>query len=306
MPHQVRELHYAVVLNDLDTVRELMSQGVNINFPWYNSPNISVKDGSTPLINAVSLNYIELVETLVYAGAYINKCDRNGCTPLYKAAFHGRPALIELLSRSGADVNLPDFMGKTPLYICVNNAIVHSCMLAVQKLLAEGAIVDKQDRKGHAPVHIASQWKNSTILKMLIKANSNPNIVDNKGRTPLFICVSSLSTKLYKEDLLNMLPCVCVLYSAGADMLNLTEWLLYKGPGISDDLMRYTSSADFQNWYQTQIRQPQSLKNTCRKTIQMRLSRRGPLVEMCHKLPIPTSLQAFLSRKMFYREENFT
>ena len=63
MPHQVRELHYAVVLNDLDTVRELMSQGVNINFPWYNSsPNISVKDGSTPLINAVSLNYMELVE----------------------------------------------------------------------------------------------------------------------------------------------------------------------------------------------------------------------------------------------------
>lgn len=45
----------------------------------------------------------------------------------------------------GADVNLADYHGKTPLYICVNNAIVHtgSCKLAVQKLIAGGAIVDK-------------------------------------------------------------------------------------------------------------------------------------------------------------------
>ena len=62
MPHQVRKLHYAVVLNDLNTVRQLVSQGVNINFTWYSPPSGSVKDGSTPLINAVSLNYIELVE----------------------------------------------------------------------------------------------------------------------------------------------------------------------------------------------------------------------------------------------------
>ena len=43
----------------------------------------------------------------------------------------------------GADVNLADFLGKTPLYICVNNAIVHSSILAVQKLITGNAIVDK-------------------------------------------------------------------------------------------------------------------------------------------------------------------
>ena len=78
-------------------------------------------------------------------------------------------------------------------------------------------------------MHIAAQWKNPLILDLLISANSNVNIVDTKGRTPLFLCVSSLSTKLYKEDLRNMLPCVCILYLAGADMLNLIEWLLVKG-----------------------------------------------------------------------------
>ena len=43
----------------------------------------------------------------------------------------------------GADVNLADFIGKTPLYICVNNAIVHSCKIAIQKLIYGGAIIDK-------------------------------------------------------------------------------------------------------------------------------------------------------------------
>ena len=62
MPQKVRELHCAVMSNDRDTVRLLVQQGVNVNFPWYNPSNPSIKDGSTPLICAVSLNHTEIVE----------------------------------------------------------------------------------------------------------------------------------------------------------------------------------------------------------------------------------------------------
>ena len=62
MPQKVRELHYAVMSNDRETVRLLVQQGVNVNFPWYNPSNPSIKDGSTPLICAVSLNHTEIVE----------------------------------------------------------------------------------------------------------------------------------------------------------------------------------------------------------------------------------------------------
>ena len=62
MPYRVRDLHYAVMTNDCPTVQALLAQGVNINFPWFNPSNPSVKDGSTPLIIAVSLNYIEIVQ----------------------------------------------------------------------------------------------------------------------------------------------------------------------------------------------------------------------------------------------------
>lgn len=62
MPHRVRELHIAVTSNDRDAVRMLVAQGVNINFPFLNPSNPSIKDGNTPLIIAVSLNYTEIVE----------------------------------------------------------------------------------------------------------------------------------------------------------------------------------------------------------------------------------------------------
>lgn len=65
MPHRVRELHVAVKSNDRDAVRTLVAQGVNINFPFFNPSNPSIKDGNTPLIIAVSLNYTEIVEASV-------------------------------------------------------------------------------------------------------------------------------------------------------------------------------------------------------------------------------------------------
>ena len=98
--------------------------------------------------NSIMIYHIQyIVEELLSAGAYIDKCDRHGCTPIYKAAFHGRAMLIELLSRTGADVNLADLIGKTPLYIYVNNAIVHSRKIAIQKLIYGGDIIDKARRR---------------------------------------------------------------------------------------------------------------------------------------------------------------
>ena len=49
-----------------------------------------------------------MLQLLVDAGAYINKCDRMGCTPVYKAAFHGRSSLIDFLSRAGKIPNYED------------------------------------------------------------------------------------------------------------------------------------------------------------------------------------------------------
>ena len=159
----------------------------------------------------------------------------------------------------------------------------------------------RSDKNGQAPLHIASHWKLMEVMQMLINVKANVNIVDRKGRTPLWVCVSSLSTKLYAEDLRHQFPCILTLFRNGADMLNLTEWILFKGPGIPEDLLK--SAPDFEAWYFLQITQPMTLKNICRKVIQKCVSSKGDMVDICIKLPLPHSVQRVLFRRMFYREQ---
>jgi hypothetical protein len=137
---------------------------------------------------------------------------------------------------------------------------------------------------------------------MLLKANSDVDISDHMGRTPLYICVSSLSTKLYLEDLRHQFWCILTLFEAHADMLNLVEWLHFKGPGIPQSLIREAGPI-FQRWYTLQTTRPQTLKNMCRKVIQIQICRHGNLVKMCEKLPLPPSLRVYVKRKQFYHED---
>ncbi|XP_069140875.1 serine/threonine-protein phosphatase 6 regulatory ankyrin repeat subunit B-like [Argopecten irradians] len=298
MPQRERELHLAVMANDREGVKQLISQGADINYPWSNPTVPSVKDSTTPLLAAVSLNHVEVTQILLKAGADINLTDRNGCSPLYKAAFHGRPVLIDMLLEAGADINKADKEGQSPLYICVQNAIVHSSYAAVRCLLKAGAAIHLSDNLGKTPIHVAAHWKLKDMSRMLLNENADVNKLDNMGRTPLYVCVSSLSTGLYKEDLKYQVPCIKVLFAADCDMLNLVDWLKWKGPGIPDELL--ADDEQFFLWHKNNMNSPHSLMNLCRKMIQQRLKERGNLLEMVWRLPVPVTLKNYLSRTMFH------
>jgi ankyrin repeat protein len=137
MPQRERDLHLAVMGNDKSLVQQIVAQGVDLDYPWSNPAIPSIKDSTTPLLAAVSLNHVEismvcvqnlsevtspLLQTrilfcqrtplskitffcfsqmLLQYGAAVNRTDRNGCTPLYKAAYHGRPVLVDMLVKAG-------------------------------------------------------------------------------------------------------------------------------------------------------------------------------------------------------------
>ncbi|KAK3802234.1 hypothetical protein RRG08_004524 [Elysia crispata] len=266
MPQRERELHVAVINNNTPDVISVLKQGVDINYPWSNPAVPSIKDSTTPLIAAVSLNHVEIVMILIRNGASINRTDKYGCTPLYKAAFHGRVTLVDMLLKEGAEVDKADKENQTPLYICVQNAIVHSSYATVMRLLAAGASVNIPDRYGRVPLHGAAHWKLKELIRVLLESNSHVNAVDNKGRTPLYVCVASLSTGLYKEDLKYQVPCIKILFAAGCDMLNLEDWIRCKGPGIPPELL--TGDESFLAWYNSAMTCPPSLRNMCRKAVQ--------------------------------------
>ncbi len=84
--------------NDTATVRAYVNSGVNVDM-------MSLDGGSTPLLNAVMYNNIEMARTLLEAGANPNMAteDEFQKTPLSDAASNGYVEMVRLLIENGAD-----------------------------------------------------------------------------------------------------------------------------------------------------------------------------------------------------------
>src|SRR5436190_16479313 len=77
----------AVKHRDIDAVRTLLNQRVDVNAPQ--------PDGATALLFAVQSDDLEMVEPLIRAGANVKAANDYGITPLWVAARNGNPAMVE-------------------------------------------------------------------------------------------------------------------------------------------------------------------------------------------------------------------
>lgn len=103
-------------------------------------------DGSTPLHCAAWKGHVEIVRTLLKAGADANAQSRNmhwGNTPMHGAAHANNRAIAEILIAHGADVNAKDLHGNTPLA----HTRYHNAVLTARLLVEHGAVDPNQ------PIH---------------------------------------------------------------------------------------------------------------------------------------------------------
>ena len=77
----------------------------------------AVVDGTTALIAASREGHAAIVKALIQAGADIDKANNNGATALIAASGKGHDAIVEVLLQAGADVNRATINGTTALII---------------------------------------------------------------------------------------------------------------------------------------------------------------------------------------------
>lgn len=82
-------LHYFVVEVDLPSVQWLLQRGANLN--------TRNNFGSTPLIDAARLGYLQMCEFLLSRGADLELRNVNGETAISAAATSGQQAVLEML-----------------------------------------------------------------------------------------------------------------------------------------------------------------------------------------------------------------
>ncbi len=98
-------LHIVTARRDLTWMQFLVSHGANVN----------VRDakGTTPLVLASNLGFIEGVEYLITSGAKVDEPNNTGETPLMTAVHRRDLAMVRALLKAGANADRPDNSGRS-------------------------------------------------------------------------------------------------------------------------------------------------------------------------------------------------
>jgi len=138
-----------------------------------NGEDLNGSEGvSLPLVMAITLGPVEMVQPLLAAGADPNIADSRGTNALLAAANAPDTGIIPLLIAAGADVNTANNRGETALHFA-----------AAGILLTAGADLNLQNNEGQTALHIAAKGRSPLLVSQLLAAGANGSLLDANGRT---------------------------------------------------------------------------------------------------------------------------
>ncbi|XP_058232616.1 inversin isoform X2 [Hemibagrus wyckioides] len=169
------QVHAAAVNGDRSTLQRLITE------PCLRDSEDQF--GRTPLMYCVLADRLDCAETLLKAGASVNKADRSKRTALHLAAQKGNVRFMKLLLSRHANWLLKDLEEMTPLHLATRHSS-HKPLSLLLKHMAPGE-VDTQDRNKQTALHWSAFYNHPEHVKLLIKHDSNIGIPDSEGKIPL-------------------------------------------------------------------------------------------------------------------------
>jgi ankyrin repeat protein len=170
-------LQAAALRGDVEIARFLLERGADVSYrgEW---------DRPAVVIAATSTYSVGMTELLLSRGADPNVTDHNGQSLLYELATTYPVDVLETLIRAGAIVNFRAPDGSTPLHHAASGNTDPKAR-AIHALVQHGAELDAQDNQGFTPLHAALERTMSTAAQTLLDLGADPTIRDHEGRTPV-------------------------------------------------------------------------------------------------------------------------
>lgn len=110
---------FVIFLNELKTLDSKKIKAVYAGLKkleeTISKTNLKVKLKFSPLMTAVSIGAVDVVEKLIASGADVNEKMSNGITALHVASVKGDAEMVRLLLKHGANVNMTNDNGFSPL-----------------------------------------------------------------------------------------------------------------------------------------------------------------------------------------------
>ncbi len=120
--------------------------------------------------------------------------DIAGALPLYIAAQNGYNEIVNRLLAQGADVNKAMNNGATSIAVAAEKGKAE----VIERLITHGADVNKATSDGVTPLFMAAQNKHIESIKILLAHGADVNKAKNDGTTPLWYAAQEGHTEVVK------------------------------------------------------------------------------------------------------------
>ena len=134
---------------------------------------------------AVRVNNLQAVESLLKQGVNPSSINDRGWTSLHHACYDGNIKLARLLLSFRADPNITDAEGRTPLHVGAGNAEI------VGMLIDGGADISKRDKAGRTGLHVAVDHAADEAMRRLFKRGADPDDAATDGTTAVHRAVDT-------------------------------------------------------------------------------------------------------------------
>jgi ankyrin repeat protein len=175
-------LHLAAGSNYATAAKMLLENGAN--------PSVRDLKGRTPLHMAAAGGHTHVAERLLQAGANPSLGDDEDRTPAALAQAADSKPMQELLRRHGASqFALPETLGDE----YVPGEAERRLAARVEEARENGVDLDAPiDERGRRLLHVAAERGFRSVVKDLLRIHeSNVNVTDDSGRTPLHLAAGS-------------------------------------------------------------------------------------------------------------------
>lgn len=152
------------------------------------------------LLDAIEKQDVNLVGALLSSGA--NPNDNSfiyNTTPLMYAVELGAVDIVERLVEHGSNVDVKDNFGNTP----ITNAINSNKTEIASLLIKRSRNINSRDHKGISALHYAAKQGNERVFRQILQKGGDLKAIDTSGNNTLFYALAGRNKEIIGR-LLNM------------------------------------------------------------------------------------------------------